>query len=223
MARLRKFAAYQKIERPYTRTSKYKKKSYIKARPHSVLVRFNHGDVNGKFEKTFYLLAQKDIQIRQNALEAARQTSNRVLEKLGKNAYFMRIRKYPFHILRENPLASGAGADRMSTGMKMSFGKPIGTAAQVHVGDILFEVRVLEKDIKSAKLALQRASKKLPCSCRIVEAQSLKAKTGKTKKIVKLLVDDTEEPVESVKSDAVPTPAVSSSPAATSESVDAAF
>lgn len=170
MVRIRKFAAYQRIERPYTRISKYKKKSFVKVRPHLSIVRFDHGNPNIKFDLTLYLVSKVDVQVRHNALESARQTSNRVLEKLGKNAYFMRIRKYPFHILRENPLASGAGADRMSTGMARSFGKPISSAAQVFKGDIVIEARVARKDAAAAKLALERANKKLPCACRVVEA-----------------------------------------------------
>ena len=145
MARLRKFTAYRKIERPYTRISKYKKLSYIKGRPHLTIARFNQGDINGKFDAIYYLVSKKDIQIRHNALESARQTSNRILEALGKNAYFLRLRKYPFHILRENPLATGAGADRMSTGMKLAFGKPISMAARVFEGDIIMEARVSKK------------------------------------------------------------------------------
>ena len=54
----------------------------------------------------------------------------------------MMIRIYPHHIMRENPLATGAGADRMSTGMKKSFGKTIGVAARVHKGQTLVTVNV---------------------------------------------------------------------------------
>lgn len=170
MVRLRKFASYQKIERAYTRISKYKKQSFVKARPHMSIARFEQGDPNGKFDTIFNLVSTVDVQVRHNALESARQTSNRVLElALGKNGYFLKIRKYPFHILRENPMATGAGADRMSQGMTLSFGKPISVAAQVFKGDIVIEVRVNKKDIKLAKLALTRARKKLPCTCRIVE------------------------------------------------------
>ncbi|MBI4170413.1 MAG: 50S ribosomal protein L16, partial [Candidatus Aenigmarchaeota archaeon] len=31
-------------------------------------------------------------------------------------------------MLRENALATGAGADRFQSGMRQSFGKPVGTA-----------------------------------------------------------------------------------------------
>ena len=116
------------------------------------------------------MLKSKDsLQIRHNAIESARLSANRLLEKnLGKQGFCLRIRIYPHHILRENPLASGAGADRMSTGMKKSFGKPIGIAAQVHKGQVLFEASVDKEHFETAKMALKRASYKLPCSCMIV-------------------------------------------------------
>ena len=37
---------------------------------------------------------------------------------------------YPHQILRENKQATGAGADRVSQGMRLSFGKNVGTAAE---------------------------------------------------------------------------------------------
>ena len=38
---------------------------------------------------------------------------------------------YPHHVLRENKQATGAGADRVSQGMRCAFGKNVGTAARV--------------------------------------------------------------------------------------------
>ena len=73
----------------------------------------------------------------------------------------------PHHILRENPLASGAGADRMSTGMAHSWGKPISLAARVHEGQDIMVLDVTKDMLENAKKALKRASYKLPCSCRI--------------------------------------------------------
>ena len=55
----------------------------------------------------------------------------------------------------------------MSTGMAHSFGKPIGIAAQIKEGQTLFTLNVDKPNIAVAKQALERASKKLPCSCRI--------------------------------------------------------
>ncbi len=135
------------------------------------VVRFDNGNQNGKFDMVLRLVSDDTVQVRHNALESARQTSNRILEEaLGKNGYFLRIVKYPFHILRENAMATGAGADRMSQGMTLSFGKPISVAAQVFKGETVMELRINRKDIKLAKVALNRARHKLPCVCRIVDA-----------------------------------------------------
>ena len=166
MARIRKFVAYRKLERPYTRISKFKKKSYVKSTPHRTTVRFDMGTRKKKFEYNLDLISKADLQIRHNAIESARMTCNRLLEaQAGKNSYFLRICIFPHHILRENPLAAGAGADRFSTGMAHSFGKPISSAARVRTGQILFHLNINKQYLDLAKLALKRAAKKLPCSC----------------------------------------------------------
>ncbi len=168
MARIRKFSAYRSIERPYTRISKYRKKSYIRVRPNIHVVKYDMGNPSKDWPLKLELVSKSDLQIRHNALESARQTSNKVLETtLGKGAYHLKLRLFPHHILRENPLASGAGADRMSTGMKMSFGKAIGTAARVFKGQTIFSLGVDKSQEDVAKKALRRAASKLPCHCGI--------------------------------------------------------
>lgn len=172
MARLRRGSAYSRtsqIKRPYTRKSKYRNKNFIKANPHSKVVRYEMGNVKKEFEYRLILTAKRSLQIRHNALEAARQSGNKILEsKAGKSEYHMQLRKYPHHMLRENVLASGAGADRMSTGMAASFGKVIGLAAQVKKGDPIFVVEVDSKNLGVAKDALIRCKNKLPCQCQII-------------------------------------------------------
>lgn len=168
MARLRKFSAYRRLERPYTRISKFRNKSYVRARPNCRIVRYDMGDLKSTFDCTFLLKSKTNLQIRDNALESARQSSNRFLQKkLGKTGFRMKIRVFPHHILRENPLASGAGADRMSTGMKCSFGKPIGIAAQIKKGQVIFQVDVNKPDLAVAKGAIARFNSKLPTSCSV--------------------------------------------------------
>ncbi|MGM5482796.1 MAG: 50S ribosomal protein L16 [Nanobdellota archaeon] len=172
MARLRKFCAYRRLERPYTRKSKYRKLSYIKTAPNIKIVRFVGGNLKREFSKKVDLVANQALQIRHNAIESARLACNRYLEKkLGKLEFRLTIRIYPHHTLRENPLASGAGADRMSTGMKKSFGKAIGKAAQVRKGQAVFSVHVEPKHINAAKKALSKASYKFPESYRVVITQ----------------------------------------------------
>ena len=168
MAKARKGVAYRSIERPYTRFSKFSKYCYVRARPVSRVVRYDMGIEGKPFEYTLFLTSKNDLQIRDIALESARQTSNRLLEKkLTKTDYKMKILAYPHHVLRENPLAAGAGADRMSTGMAHSFGKPIGIAAQIKKGKNLMRVDVNAVHIEIARQALKRAQYKLPCPCTI--------------------------------------------------------
>src|SRR3989344_3371033 len=166
MARLRKFSAYQNLERPYTRISKYTKKNFVRGGfPHKKIVRFNMGTEKA-YDTTVTLNAGRSMNIRQEALESARVVSNRYLEKTLGKSYHLRLKTYPFHVLRENPLASGAGADRMSTGMKLSYGKTIGCAARIKEGQAVFELRVDKQNIKVAKEALGRSATKLPCTCK---------------------------------------------------------
>ena len=135
------------------------------------------GDTNQQYPHKVQLRVKADLQIRHQALESARQTANRVLEKnIGKTGFRFTIKVYPHHILRENPIACGAGADRMSTGMQLSFGKPIGSAAQLRVGKVLMEVQVTSQtQIDVAKKALARAKTKVPCSCDIIVVKNEKA------------------------------------------------
>jgi len=171
MARLRKNCAYRRLERPYTRISKYRKKSFVRSRPNIVISRYEMGNNKADFKYHMYLVAKGEVQIRHNALEAARQTANRLLERtFGKENYFFKLLVFPHHILRENPLAAGAGADRLSTGMKMSFGKTIATAARVKLNQKLYKVGFNDKTkANTVKTALERASKKLPVKCYIIE------------------------------------------------------
>ena len=168
MARLRKGVSYRRLERPYTRKSKYKKKNFVRATPHLSVVRFDMGSPKRKFNCQLDLISKEDLQIRHNSIESARLTSNRLLEgALGKTGFHLKIRIFPHHILRENPLAAGAGADRMSTGMQKSFGKPIGLAARVKRGQVLFTLKLDRQHLHLGRKAFKRAATKLPCTCTI--------------------------------------------------------
>jgi large subunit ribosomal protein L10e len=169
MARIRKFASYRRTQRPYTRVSKFREKSFIRVTPNTRIVRFDMGNTKKEFPYKVSLSSKIELNIRDNAIESARTVSNRLLEKnLGTTGFHIRIKAYPHHILRENPVASGAGADRFSTGMKKSFGKPIGQAVILKKGQVLFEVGVDKSGVDVAKAAMKRAATKLPCSCNVV-------------------------------------------------------
>ncbi|MFC1691194.1 50S ribosomal protein L16 [Nanoarchaeota archaeon] len=165
MAKLRKGVASRTLDRPFTRRSKYRKKSFVKTSPASRVVRYNMGDLKKKFPCKLVLRAKESLQLRDNCIESARVSCNRVLEKqLGKGGFRLVIRMFPHHYIRENPLASGAGADRMSTGMQKSYGKVVGRAAQIKKGQEVLQVEVEKSGLSTAKLALKRAYSKLPNS-----------------------------------------------------------
>ena len=166
---LRKSSAYsKKPARAYTRKSKKRTKSYIKTVPNSKIVKFKMGDIKG-FDKNNYpitlkVISKEKVQIRDNAIEAVRQYLNRFLQlKLGKEFYF-ETKIYPHHILRENKMLTGAGADRMQTGMSRAFGKTIGRAALVKPDQTLFVIGVKTPKAEAETRKLIRAAKsRLPC------------------------------------------------------------
>ena len=146
----------------------YTRKKYAKSSPQPKITKFTMGDTSKKFEYKALLIAQKQVQMRHNALEAARVAANRVLsEKLG-NDYLLNIMPYPHVILRENKMIFGAHADRLQDGMRKAFGKSIGTAARVRVNQPVIIADVNENGIEAAKEALKRGGAKLPTPCRII-------------------------------------------------------
>ena len=174
MAKKRKFCAYRRLERPYTRKSKFRKKSFVRASPVSKVVRFDMGNkVKTDWEYSVCLVSRGNLNIRDNALESARMGVNKDFENgIGVENYHFRIKAYPHHMLRENPLASGAGADRMSTGMKMSFGKVVGIAARIKKGKEMFVVKTSKEHLDKARIGMMKARHRLPSSF-IVQVKKL--------------------------------------------------
>ncbi len=171
---LRKASAYSKKNtRPYTRKSSRKNKAYIKAVPFSKIVKFTAGDQGAfnakKHHFNIKLISEEGVMIRDNALESGRMLLHKLLEEEIPGQYFMAVRVYPHHMLRENKTASGAGADRMSTGMTESFGIVIGRAAIVRPGKEVFFVSTTdEKAARAARIAMISIKAKVPCKTRIV-------------------------------------------------------
>ena len=148
----------------------YTRKKYIRGSPPPKITKFTMGDTKGKFEFEYrtLLVAQKEAQVRHNALEAARIAANRLLsEKLG-GSYRLRILPYPHAVLRENKMIFGAHADRLQDGMRKAFGKPIGSAARVKLKQPVMMVHVNEDGLEVAKEALRLAGIRLPMTYRIV-------------------------------------------------------
>jgi large subunit ribosomal protein L10e len=167
---IRPAKCYRKLERPYTRQSRSKpRKSYIKGVPDKKIHRFEMGDPRKAFQRKAYLVSERGVQIRHNALEAARIATNKHLDvSIGKENFFIKVLIYPHHVMRENALATGAGADRFSEGMRRAFGKSIGLAARVMPNQRILEVRVNSGHEVFVKEALRRASMKVPTPCKIL-------------------------------------------------------
>jgi large subunit ribosomal protein L10e len=149
----------------------YTRKKFAKGFPPPKIVKFNMGDAKTNFEVEAKLVALKRAQIRHCALEAARIAANRVLMDKLAGDYFMQIHPYPHIILRENKMIFGAHADRLSQGMRRSFGKPTGTAARIKPDQIIITVKVKANAVETAKEALKRGSAKFPIPCKITIAK----------------------------------------------------
>jgi large subunit ribosomal protein L10e len=127
------------------------------------------GDTKASYEYKVSLVVQAPIQVRHNALEAARVAANKVLfDKLGETGYVVRLRPYPHIILRENRMIATAGADRLQEGMRRSFGKPSGRAARLRAGQSIIDLYVNGPYVDLAKEALRVSSSKLAATCRVV-------------------------------------------------------
>lgn len=159
----------RRVQRPWTRVSKRKpRESFVVGVPHSRIHVFEMGNQEKEFDTNLWLIAERSVQIRDNALESARVVSNKFLERaINPDNYFLKILVYPHHVLREHSLATGAGADRFSSGMRKAFGKPKGRAARVKRGQKIMWLRLNKKDLAVGRKALKRADLKLPTPCRI--------------------------------------------------------
>ena len=170
---LRKASAYTRMKVvPYTRTSKLKGKSYIKTVPPQNIVKFSMGANNlwqeGKLPHEITVISTESAQIRHNALEACRQYINKRLDLEVTGQYLFKVLPYPHHIQRENKMLTGAGADRMSSGMQLSFGKPVGKAALVKKGTgIFFFALANDKGVRIVRDILNRIRPKLPSRIKV--------------------------------------------------------
>lgn len=146
----------------WTRYSRSKpRKSYIKAMPHADLHQFRMGALKDDFDTVMHLTSEEGVIIRDNAIESARQTANKYIEaKMPGNYYFV-VRVFPHHVIRENKMISGAGADRLQKGMRRAFGRPTDRAARLDVGTVLFTVHTYSSNVEHVKKAFTRATRKL--------------------------------------------------------------
>ena len=174
MASLRKASAYSKKKvTPFTRVSKKRQKSFIKTVPHQKIVKFSMGKEallkNGKLPHGLTLISTEKVQIRHNALEACRQYINKKLDTELSGQYLFKVIPFPHHVQRENKMLTGAGADRMQTGMQLAYGKSAGKAAILKNGSKIFFVAVPnERAVQLARKTFKQIKSKIPGKTKVI-------------------------------------------------------
>jgi len=157
---------YREISKP-----PYTRREYITGIPGSKIAQHKMGDADADPEDypvQMSLRVDEELQIRHGSLEAARLSANRhLIKELGEGNYKMIMRKFPHHVIRENKQATGAGADRVSDGMRQAFGKIVGTAARIQDGERLFTLYCDVDQADAGKEAFRRAYNKISPPCRI--------------------------------------------------------
>ena len=159
---------YRDIDKP-----SYTRREYITGIPGSKIAQHKMGRIGkdpDEYEVQISLVLEESCQLRHGSLESSRLSANRrMLKVLGEDGdYKMILRKFPHQVIRENKQATGASADRVSDGMRQSFGKIVGTAARVQAGDRLFTAWCNPEDADLVKDAFRRSYNKISPPCRVV-------------------------------------------------------
>ncbi|XP_043855326.1 60S ribosomal protein L10-like isoform X2 [Dromiciops gliroides] len=97
------------------------------------------------------------------ALGAARICANKYMVKsCGKDGFHIHVHGHPLHVTSINKMLSCAGADRLQTSMRSAFGKPQGTVARVHIGQVIMSIRTKVQNKEHVIEALRRVKFKFP-------------------------------------------------------------
>jgi large subunit ribosomal protein L10e len=150
----------------FCKNKPYVKSRYCRGVPDGKLAIFDVGrkknSVND-FPLCVHLVAGECQQLSSEALEAGRIVVNKYMTNAcGKEAFHLRVRAHPFHILRINKMLTCAGADRLQTGMRHAWGKPAGLVARVDIGDPMYSVRTKNEHESKVREAMRRAKYKFP-------------------------------------------------------------
>jgi len=145
----------------YAKNKPYPKSRFCRGVPDPKIMIYDVGRKNAgveEFPYTVHLVSDEIAQVCSEALEAARIVINKYMSKYaGKDAFHMRVRAHPYHVLRINKMLSCAGADRLQTGMRQAYGKPNGLCARVRIGTTLISVRTKDSNKEALMEAVRRA------------------------------------------------------------------
>ena len=166
--------------------------------PAQKIVKFTMGSgklfKEGKLQHVLTIISTEKVQIRHNAFEACRQYINKQLYKELNDQYLFRVIPFPHHIQRENKMITGAGADRMQTGMQLSYGKAAGKAAIIKKDGRIFVIATANaKASMHARNVIKQVKPKLPCKIKILSEDLSKAKKVVEKKPANPKKDDSRK------------------------------
>ena len=150
-----------------TRGMPYVRREYIAGKPQLKIARFSSGLAGDNYDYKVELIATEKLQIRHNALEAARLAANKRMAQAGETSFFSTLRVYPHVLLRE--MIATAGADRLQEGMRRAFGKSTGLAARIKPGQVILEAYVTASNLELAQDGFKTAASKIgrPTTTRI--------------------------------------------------------
>lgn len=155
--------------------SRSHRREFVRGGADPKITRFDVGNrEKNDWEVKVGMISEHNINISHFALEAVRVNINRrLIKKIGRQNFHLRIRKHPHTVYREHAMMSFAGADRLSAGMRNGFGRPVGRCARTRGGDVIMECGCALKDVEEIKTSFNIADKKICTTTRIVllEAQ----------------------------------------------------
>merc|ERR1712216_1089073 len=167
----RPFRCYRQIK-----NKPYPKSRFCRGVPDSKIRIYDAGNKKAAidhFPLCVHLVSWEKENISSEALEASRVAANKYMVKsASKDAFHLRVRVHPFHVLRHNKMLTCAGADRLQTGMRNAYGKPCGTCARVDIGQILLSLRCRDIQANTAQEAFRRAKFKFPGRQKIIVAKN---------------------------------------------------
>jgi large subunit ribosomal protein L10e len=174
MVARRAWQCYARIRSPayQKKRSRSHRKEYVRGGADPKIRIFNMGNLAkplDSWDLSLGIVSDHTRQISHFALEAIRISLNRRLQnELGKDGFHVRIRLHPYQIYRENRMLAFAGADRLQSGMRNSFGRCIGPCARVKAGQVIADVFCDFKSKDTVLDALRIIRYKITTTTRVV-------------------------------------------------------
>ncbi len=164
--------------------SRSHRKEFVKGGADPKITRFDIGNRKKPPEEwdvsLGLMIKKRRIKVSHFALEALRIKINRGMEKkAGRKNFYLKIRAHPHYMWREHSQLGFAGADRISSGMRNAFGKPVGRCARMKPPDLVCELHVNEQHVPVALERLKIAGQKICTTTQLVLLRSKTPEIGR--------------------------------------------